>query len=70
MYKMKFKEWRLEKHLTPKQARYITWKTLRRIEEEGKRTEFRHRGRLIPQQKVTRHVESKARTDYSVSDCG
>ena len=68
MYKNKFKEWRLEKNLTPRQARFITRKAIPQLDEEGKKTTFRHRGKPVPPQKVARHVERNLFEAHSISD--
>jgi hypothetical protein len=55
-YKEKLKEWGYTKNLTRRQGTFIGKKAAQRRQKHGKKTEFRIRGSLVPQNKVERTV--------------
>lgn len=64
-YKEKLKEWGFDKNLTHRQSKFIRHKTLRRHNEQGKKTEFRIRGSVVPQNKVERTLKAAPESEHS-----
>ncbi|KAK3168116.1 hypothetical protein OEA41_004562 [Lepraria neglecta] len=64
-YKEKLKEWGFDKNLTRRQSKFIRDKTLRRHNEQGKKTEFRIRGSVVPQNKVERALKAAPESELS-----
>ncbi len=56
-YKKQFKKWKLNKNVTTSKMHEICHIRKRRASEEGKDSEFRFRGRVVPAEKIDRFTK-------------
>jgi hypothetical protein len=68
MYKSRIKKWSLEKNIKSKEALEMM-RLKRQRDAVQKRSEFRIRGRIVPPERITRHLKRKPRYLNQLNAC-